>query len=61
MSKETNLENVIAVRLDNELHGRLVKVQESENRRAIGEMARILLVEALDLREARAKRNGRKR
>ena len=59
MTKENNLESVISVRLDSDLHERIRKQQETENRRAIGEMARILLVEAISHREAKAKRSRR--
>lgn len=56
MAKENKLQTVIAVRVDDDLKNRIVREQESENRRVISEMARILLIEALNVRAAKAKR-----
>ncbi len=56
MSSETKLSNVIAIRIDEVLSKRIEREQLRENRRVKGEMARILLVEALDVREAKLRR-----
>ncbi len=56
MSSETKLSNVIAIRIDEVLSKRIEREQLRENRRVKGEMARILLVEALDVRETKLRR-----
>jgi predicted transcriptional regulator len=55
-TKETRFSDPIAVRLDQDLLARVTKIQEAENRRALGETVRILLEEAVAHREAREKR-----